>query len=127
MIEIGIDPGTRTGVAVKENGKFVEIVTTNIIAAIEMCLSYENPTIYIEDARKRKWFGNSGRERLQGAGSIKRDSAIWQEFCIHHGINYKMLSPLQKGAKLDIKTFQAVTGWMKRTSEHSRDAAALII
>lgn len=129
MIEIAIDPGTRTGIAVKRDGEFIEIVTSNIIAAMEICLSYkvDNPIIYVEDARKRKWFGNSGRERLQGAGSIKRDSAIWNEFLIHHGFEYKLLSPQQKGAKMDPKLFARVTGWKKRTSEHSRDAASLII
>ena len=32
----------------------------------------------IEDARLRKWYGNAGREELQGAGSVNRDASIWE-------------------------------------------------
>lgn len=35
----------------------------------------------IEDARLRKWYGNAGREELQGAGSVNRDASIWETRC----------------------------------------------
>lgn len=56
-------------------------------------LGRENIRLYIEDARKRIWFGNTGRERLKGAGSICRDSTIWDDFCKELGVEYVMVDP----------------------------------
>ena len=36
-------------------------------------LGKDNIRLFIEDARKRTWFGTKGREVLKGAGSICRD------------------------------------------------------
>ena len=72
---IGIDPGTNTGFAVwNVKEQRLEVVTSmKIHQAMEDIKqsSYQNNILVIfEDARKRKWFGNSGREQLQGAGSM---------------------------------------------------------
>ena len=81
MIHIGIDTGVKTGFAAWDSEKkhFMEIVTLTITQAMERVLIYRNIglttgseiRLYIEDARLRKWFGNTGREKLQGAGSVK--------------------------------------------------------
>ena len=83
---IGIDTGTHTGVAIYETiSKRIERLETLPIhkaMALVLATALENPNdthVYFEDARLRKWFGRSGREQLQGAGSIKRDCAIWEE------------------------------------------------
>ncbi len=127
-LKIGIDPGTRTGVAAVDDGKLVMCKTMSIIQAMELVReSHRGDILYIEDARKRKWFGNSGREKLQGAGSIKRDCAIWQDFCEYYKIEYELISPLQKGAKIDAKMLERLTGYTGLTSKHARDAASLVI
>jgi len=127
-IKIGIDPGKKTGIAIKIDGEFHAIGSMGIVEAMIEVLKYPvtNTVVSFEDARLRKWFGKSGREKLQGAGSIKRDSSIWEEFLSYHNYDFFTVSPLSKGAKLDAELFKRLTGWEGRTNEHGRDAATLI-
>lgn len=131
MLVIGIDPGVNTGLAINDNGQYT-LHTCGIVEAmahIKMQI-YKEPQseifVRFEDARKRNWFGNAGREQLQGAGSIKRDSAIWQEFCELYHLQYEAVSPQSKGKKLSDSQFKLYTKITGRTSQHSRDAAMLI-
>lgn len=131
---IGIDPGVRTGCAVwdKREKRFLEITTQSIIGVMDDILEYHRKgykiQIRFEDARLRKWFGDADREKLQGAGSIKRDSSIWAEFCDYHEIDCVAIPPAaQKGlTKMSAEQFQKMTGWTDRTSEHARDAAMIV-
>lgn len=128
---IGIDVGTNTGVAVwdKSEKRFVEIQTTSILKAMEIVKKYEKSDIVqvrLEDARKRKWFGDSGRERLQGAGSVKRDCVIWEEFLNDRKIPYMLIAPKNNSTKLSAESFKKITGYSGRTNEHTRDAAMLV-
>ena len=128
---IGIDVGTHTGVAVwdKSEKRFVEIQTTSILKAMEIVKKYEKSDIVqvrLEDARKRKWFGDSGRERLQGAGSVKRDCVIWEEFLNDRKIPYMLIAPKNNSTKLSAESFKKITGYSGRTNEHTRDAAMLV-
>lgn len=134
MIYIGIDPGTKTGIAVwdKYANNFRKIETTGIVRAmmdIYDLHDYEASgliEVVIEDARKRKWFGNSGREKLQGAGSIKRDCAIWEEFCKEIGVQYRFVAPKDIRTKLKSDSFKNITKWNGKTDQHGRDAAMLV-
>lgn len=128
---IGIDVGINTGVAVwdKSEKRFVEIQTTSILKAMEIVKKYEKSDIVqvrLEDARKRKWFGDSGRERLQGAGSVKRDCVIWEEFLNDRKIPYMLIAPKNNSTKLSAESFKKITGYSGRTNEHTRDAAMLV-
>jgi hypothetical protein len=82
--------------------------------------------VRVEDARMRIWFGKADREVLQGAGSIKRDCSIWQEFFELHNIPHEFVAPRNNKTKLDETVFQKITGWKNKTSKHGRDAAMLI-
>ena len=82
--------------------------------------------VRIEDARQRRWLGNKGREALQGAGSIKRDATIWEDFLTDKKIPFEMVAPSRNSTKLSAEVFKRLTGWQGRTSEHSRDAAMLV-
>jgi len=133
LSKIGIDPGVKTGVAVYDTNscKLTICTTVGIIEAMRIVLNHENgnfPTVhlFVEDARLRKWFGASGREVLQGAGSVKRDCKIWDEFAEYHSIDINFVAPMHNKTKLDAKTFKHITGWEGRTSSHSRDAAMLV-
>jgi hypothetical protein len=129
---IGIDPGVQTGIALwdRASKSLQKIETVSIIEAQHFLLRQKDqwPHIFlrIEDARQRKWFGNAGREKLQGAGSIKRDCSIWEEFCQFHGIEYELVKPKNNKTKMDADIFKKCTGWKARTSEHARDAAMLV-
>lgn len=129
--EIGIDTGTKTGIAIwdKRSKSFDSIETVQIHTAMKIVRDYSadyNISVRVEDARLRKWFGNSGREQLQGAGSIKRDAVIWDDFLKELGITYEMVAPKNNTTKLTAEQFKQISNWDKQTSEHSRDAAMLV-
>ena len=136
MIHIGIDPGVKTGFAVwdSEKQKFLEISTCTITEAMNRVIihqylaltSEKDIMLHIEDARLRKWYGNSGREKLQGAGSVKRDSKIWEDFCKENEIEYRMVAPKNNRTKVSKEYFTKITGWMKQTTDHARDAAMMV-
>lgn len=133
LIRIGIDPGSKTGIAayLVQTKKLILCETDSIVGAmktVEDLLSVEDNQLelWFEDARKRKWFGDSGREKLQGAGSVKRDSKIWQEFCEFHQIPYSAIPPRQIKTKMNTTVFKRITGWEGRTSEHARDAGSMV-
>ena len=133
-ILIGIDPGVNTGFAVSKNGVLIDVFSCKIHGALKLVDAYimdnldSTPIIYVEDARKRKYFGKNSNEKLQGAGSVKRDCKIWEDFLIGHGVKFFLVDPKdQKGAtKKTADEFKVLTGWQGRTNEHARDAALLI-
>lgn len=130
MLKIGIDCGVKTGFAVSQNGELRQVKTLKAVQAeaqiLEFLAAKMPMKVYIEDARKRTWFGGAGRERLKGVGSVNRDCSRWQEFCEHYGIDFELVHPKNNVTKLDAAYFVMLTGWGERTSEHSRDAAMLV-
>lgn len=130
---IGIDSGVNTGFALWDSleKKFEDIDTLMIHQAIDLVrnLVQEHPRmtlVRVEDARLRKWFGSTGREQLQGAGSVKRDAKIWDDFLKDIGAHYEMVAPKYNTTKLAAGPFSVITKWHKKTNEHSRDAAMLV-
>lgn len=130
---IGIDTGTHTGVAIYETfSKTIERLETLPIhkaMALVLATALDNPNdthVYFEDARLRKWFGRSGREQLQGAGSVKRDCAIWEDYLTDYKIPFTAIPPCQNTTKLPADYFAKLTEWTARCSEHARDAAMLV-
>ena len=131
MIYIGIDPGVNTGFAVWDSGrkKIVELTTCTIVTAMDRVkeIAKDNPvTLVIEDARKRTWYGCNSEAKKQGAGSVKRDCMVWEEFVTINDIPSQFLQPMRGGTKLSQEYFKFVTGWKGRTSNHARDAAMLV-
>jgi hypothetical protein len=135
MIYVGIDTGKHTGVAVwcsgRNNNFFSMIKTMPIHKAMKVVMdlkeSYKDDLFVIfEDARQRKYFGSSGKEVWQGAGSIKRDAVIWEDFLTDEGIAFRAVPPAKGSTKKTPKAFKDLTGWAAPTSEHSRDAAMLV-
>ncbi len=132
-ILIGIDPGVDTGLAVYDEGecRIKELHTFMIHQAMEAVITLyrlakigDQPfLVVVEDARLRKWFGKTGREKLQGAGSVKRDSKIWADFLKDKGVPFRMVPPKGGATKVDASLFAKMTGYTGRSSEHSRDAA----
>lgn len=129
---IGIDPGTMTGIATIIDGKYSQITQTNIIRAMDMVrithqLEIWDICLHVENPSYRKYFGNTGREKLQGAGSIKRDYKIWTEFAAEYGIRLFPVSPAEIGSTFDNEVvFHAATGYAKKCGKHARDAAKII-
>ena len=122
---IGIDPGVNTGVAIwNSEKKELECFSLMIHQAFELVKKYDC-FVYVEDARLRKYI-TGGREKLQGAGSIKRDSKIWEDFLTDKNIAFKLIAPKNNRTKLDSVTFTKLTGFKGRTNQHERDAAMLV-
>lgn len=129
MIYIGIDPGVNTGVAIWDSAqqKLLQVTSMKILEAMNLIRQHPIAIVYIEDARQRKWFGNSGKEVLQGAGSIKRDCQIWEDFLNdNHNFAYYWVAPKDNRTKLSAAQFKAYTGYTGKTNEHGRDAAMLV-
>lgn len=128
---IGIDPGVNTGVAIWDGKKLLKVQSMVIHQAMNIVMKVEmnNPNkilVRLEDARKRNWFGESGREQLQGAGSIKRDCKIWEDFLTDNKIPFELVAPKNSKTKIDANVFAKITGWKESTNEHARDAAMLV-
>ena len=145
---IGIDPGTHTGVAVwsVNQRKFTFVHTYTIFEALKFVESFIDSAhadggvmVVFEDARKRfkvpqKADGSIDKDRLQGAGSVKRDSTIWQEACEQWakrwkiGFTWRGVAPNGKTNALaaDKDLSSQNLGITYNTSEHARCAAFLV-
>ena len=131
---IGIDCGVNTGFAVQDQSR-MELIEVTTLSAHEAWNKvrhfihvYGKDAIYLryEDAHLREWLGKAGKNQLQGAGSIKRDSSLWEEFCEMEGLQYDKVAPKHIRTKCSTEYFKRVTGWKKATNEHGRDAAMMI-
>ncbi len=129
---IGIDPGVQTGFALWsiEEKKFLHIETLLIHNALNRILLFnaEEVIIVVEDARLRKWFGNDkakNEAKKQNVGSVKRDCKIWEDFLKDKGYKFKLTKP--KNTKIATPIFNKIANYHKRTSNHARDAAMLVI
>jgi len=129
---IGIDTGVNTGIAVwnRHERKLVMVKSLMIHQAMEyiLTLDYFSTFILVEDARKATHGRNSAtdKSKLQGAGSVKRDAKMWEDFLTDKAIPFEMIRPNRATTKLDAPTFRAITGWEEQTNQHGRDAAMIV-
>lgn len=144
MIVVGIDPGTVTGFAVWDAAERklwrVESMLLHqaMTALLEiraqkgtrgMPLEPGQLLVIFEDARTIRIGGGENfnrKEKLQGVGSIKRDSAIWEEFLEDHGIAYQGKRWTRGTTKWNADYFKRTTGWAGTTNNHARDAAVIV-
>lgn len=129
---IGIDTGVNTGYAIyNRETKSLEFVTCDtihrfIINVYDYYITGDLKDILfvVEDARQVQF--NTDKMRAQGAGSVKRDAKIWEDYLKAIGANYMMVRPKKSITKLSASEFTAITGWTERTNSHARDAAMLV-
>jgi hypothetical protein len=136
---IGIDCGVNTGVAKWDcmRKQFTSVKSTSILEAIDEVKETidrepHNVFVRVEDARLRKWIPKQKNEtaergRREGAGSVKRDASIWQEFLEMNEIPHEFVAPKNNKTKMSAEYFKTISGWTGSTNSHSRDAAALVI
>jgi len=133
---IGIDTGVHTGYAVWdiEKQELIECQTMQIDEAMERISTikaysyYNNFIVVVEDARLRKFFkGENMAAKQQGAGSIKRDAKIWEDYLKRLNIDFKLVNPTYRRTKLTEEYFKKVSKYEGRTSNHARDAAMLVL
>lgn len=130
---IGIDPGTHTGVAVWNNAtkELMSVETMKIHEAIEMLMVLRGKAqfdVVIEDPNTWVPFKSNAdaRVKAQGAGSVKRDFAIWRDFCNDYQIPMRKVRLQGTLKKMEAKYFHKLTGYVGKTSQHGRDAAMLV-
>lgn len=133
MIKIGIDPGTNTGIAVWDTTKrqFTTLATLEIDDALffvaqikeDFELWVENPNTFVPFKGQK---AAALAEKKQGAGSIKRDYAIWYRFAEKRKIKFYSVSLHKSLKKLTAEQFAKLTGYRGKTSVHARDAAMLV-
>lgn len=130
---VGVDTGVNVGWAVwdRYERRFRVIETTKIHNAMLTAMDkvFENRAFFrVEDARKATFGRNNKADmhKAQGAGSVKRDASIWEDFLEDYGIPYEMVRPAMRKKKITAAEFEKITGWTGRTSQHARDAAMLV-
>lgn len=134
---VGVDPGHHTGIAVWDTStrQFIEIRTTGIVSAMDYLTELHKEKkimlLVFEDARQRTWIPRERdirqvKGRAMGAGSVKRDCSIWEEWCSARGIQFIASRPKTGMTKLTDAHFRGITGYDRRTNEHGRDAAMLV-
>jgi hypothetical protein len=137
MLVVGIDPGLHTGLAVWDTStrQFLDIRCSGIVSAMDylddLSLKRGIGLVVFEDARQRKWITRERdlaqmKGRAMGAGSVKRDCTIWEEWCEARGVQYIASRPKNGMTKLTDAYFRGITGYDRRTNEHGRDAAMLV-
>lgn len=135
---IGIDCGVNTGICAwsKEDKQIFYLDTLRIHKAMDLVRNWHahypgEIMVRVEDARLRKWVPWQKNEKAErgvreGAGSVKRDAIIWEDFLTDLGIPFEMVAPKNNKTKVTAQYFQQMTGYNGTTSEHARDAAMLV-
>lgn len=132
---IGIDCGTNTGLAIWNVAKqeFVSIQTLALHRAFDKVKTFfetvsVNTLVFIENPKTFVPFkgNNTISARVQGAGSIKRDFAAWEDFFNDYKFPFVPTSVIGSKKKVDAVFFEKITGVKYRTSEHARDAALVV-
>lgn len=128
---IGIDIGVKTGIGTwdRKKKKIIEIKTLMIHRAMDYVKKMHDDghkiIVRVEDAREVVY--KTDPIKAQGAGSVKRDAKIWEDFLSDHGIPFEMVRPNKAITKWSKERFILQTGYTGITSSHGRDAAMLVI
>lgn len=127
-MNIGIDPGTHTGVAFYVDGK-LKALRTIAPVEIDLLLTQSLPKrVIYEDSRlqSKVWTPAKGAAALKVARNIGEIDAwckLIVAICDRLNVPCHGISPAGKGAKLDAAQFAKATGWTDRSNSHERDAA----
>lgn len=132
---IGIDPGTRTGIAWRVDSQQMQVATKSLYDAMELITDLvkrygvAHTRVWIEDARQNSPVFDRGQSHAatlkiaQNVGSVKRDTGLLEEHCKRQGVTPLMVRP--SSSKWSARMMLAATG-IARCSQHARDAAKLI-
>lgn len=136
---IGIDCGVNTGFCVwhADKKEVYTATTVKIHTAMQMLKAIVETNkdlvfVRVEDARKRKWIPKEKTEKAErgvreGAGSVKRDAKIWEDFLDSLNVDYELVAPKNNKTKVTSEYFKQVSKFAGSTSQHARDAAMLVI
>lgn len=130
---IGIDAGTYTGFALycKAQRKLWFVETLQLHRAMFKVWRWHRAApgalyLRVEDARQATYGRQDDIHKAQGAGSVKRDATVWEDFLTDIGVAFEMVRPVKALTKKDSKSFKQMTGFAGTTTKHSRDAGMLV-
>lgn len=128
---LGIDPGASTGVAVYIDGKLNRLETIEPWQIPRLFDGFRVDRVVFEDSRLTSFMFTTAPSRAaalkmaRNVGEIDAWSKLICAVCEQLNIPAHGISPKQKGAKLDAKAFERLTGWTSQSNQHERDAAAV--
>ena len=128
-IVVGIDPGQNTGVATFQNGTLQSLRTIAPHQIREVVAGADR--VIFEDSRLISFMFTTVKSRpaalkmARNVGQVDALCSLIVAICEELGIPAHGISPKQKGAKLNAKQFEKMTGWAGPSNEHTRDAAAV--
>ena len=128
---IGLDPGASTGVAVYIGGKLNRLETIEPWQIPRLFDGFRVDRVVFEDSLLTSFMFTTAPSRAaalkmaRNVGEIDAWSKLIYAVCEHLKIPAHSISPKQKGAKLDAKAFERLTGWTSQSNQHERDAAAV--
>jgi hypothetical protein len=128
VIVIGCDPGKQTGMAIAQDGRIIELITTDFWGAVDIFTAYPNCTVVIElPSSKTVWHKASNEKTTQRTGlrvgSCIREAELLIKWLHKEQRNYIIQKP--KG-KIDAEPFNKITGWTGQSNPHTRDAGMLV-
>ena len=131
MNVIGIDPGVNMGVAIYEDAKLVELITTEPIGLMDIINIYADEPLFIafEDSRLQSHIWIPSQSKGVAANIARKVGMVdaWcymiERLCESYDIAYMRVSPKAKGEKLNAEDFKRITGWEGKSNQHERDAA----
>lgn len=130
-IVLGIDPGKKTGIALFRKGKIDYLDTVTPQQILDIIEGAYPDLVVMEDSRLQTYFARNGQNQRGNAkiarnvGEIDAQCRQIEALCKENSIRLIMLSPKQKGSKLDKEQFRELTGWAGRSNQHERDAGVL--
>lgn len=141
-IYIGIDPGVDTGICIWDADKkvIVDLITLNFWSVIDLVLYYQKLkdtvlTVVVEDPNlnkaihwnQKKSVGglNAATKIAQNVGMNKKEASLILQYLKINDFQYKAIKPTAR--KVTASYFKQLTGYEKRTNQHCRDAAMLVI
>ena len=131
MLILGIDPGLRTGVAHFEGGKLMHLETVHPIDIHGLLLRCKPGMVVYEDSRLQShvWKRGTGiaaaAKIARNVGEVDAWCRLIEHTCSKLGIKAHGVSPQGKGRKLNALQFERLTGWVRSTNQHERDAAVV--
>lgn len=138
-IFIGIDPGDNCGWAKVRNGKLVELHTFQfwyLIEALEnefkLGAMYKDlkPIIVLEATylNKPAWANKRTGKMIRNVGMNQQTAKLIRDFVQMYPVKLIEIRPNpSRATKMSAEAFNKITGWAGGSSEHSRDAALLVI
>jgi hypothetical protein len=129
-IILGIDPGANTGIAVYIDGKLSELSTIDPWEIVDVLGHASDTTrVIFEDSRLTSYMFTTVKSRpaalkmARNVGEIDAWCKLIVAVCDQLKITAHGISPKAKGAKMDAKAFDRLTGWSNGSNQHERDAA----